>query len=325
MSSGGNTHWCHQCSQPVRPQGRNLVCPCCDGGFIQELAEVMGTHSSDGSGLRLMDPSQDARFGIMDAFAALMRHRMIGRGPNFDVRGRPAMFGERTSVGVGPRHPGQLLIYHGQSPVAVDPFDFFFTDGHGVGQRRADSGDIFMGQRRVDSGDFFMGHGLQELIEQLSVNDRRGPPPAPRSAIDAMPTIKILQRHLNTDTHCPVCQDKFELGTRARQMPCDHIYHSDCIVPWLVEHNSCPVCRVELPSLDSANARSQRSVNTSGSGGGSSRRDSNSQSQGRWNPFSFLRPSNSSNQNTQRHSGTEGNSATAPNEEHSRTRWPFDY
>ncbi|XP_047968455.1 probable E3 ubiquitin-protein ligase RHC1A [Salvia hispanica] len=316
MSSGGNTHWCHQCRQPVRPRGRNLVCPYCDGGFIQELAEVMGTHSGDGSGLGFM---QDPRFGIMDAFAALMRRRMIGRDPNFDVRGR-------TSVGVGPRPPGQLLIYHGQTPVAVDPFDFFFSDGHGVGQRRADSGEIFMGQRRADSGDFFMGHGLQELIEQLSVNDRRGPPPAPRSAIDAMPTIKILQRHLNTDAHCPVCQDKFELGTRARQMPCDHIYHSDCIVPWLVEHNSCPVCRVELPSLDSANSRSnlnQRAVNASDN---SSRRDiSNSQSQGRWNPFTFLWPSNSSNQNTQRHSGTEGNGAAAPNEEHSRTRWPFDY
>ncbi|XP_057782177.1 LOW QUALITY PROTEIN: probable E3 ubiquitin-protein ligase RHC1A [Salvia miltiorrhiza] len=322
MSSGGNTHWCYQCSQPVRPQGRNLVCPYCDGGFIQELPEVMGAHPGDGSGLGFMAPSQDPRFGIMDAFAALMRHRMIGRDPNFDVRGRPAMLSER-SAGIGTRPPGQLLIFHGQSPVAVDPFDFFFSDGHGMGQRRADFGDIFM------------GHGLQELIEQLSMNDRRGPPPAPRSAIDAMPTIKISQRHLNTDAHCPVCQDKFELGTRARQMPCDHIYHSDCIVPWLVEHNSCPVCRVELPSLGSGNARSnwsQRAMNTSSSGGGgggsstsTSRRDSNSQSQGRWNPFSFLWPSNSSSQNTQRQSGNEGNSAAAPNEEHSRTRWPFDY
>lgn len=323
MSSGGNTHWCYQCSQPVRPRSRNLVCPYCDGGFIQELPEVIGAHPGDGSGFGFVDPHHDPRFGIMDAFAALMRRRMIGRDPNFDVRTRSGMPTER-SVGIGSRPPGQLLIFHGQSPVAIpgqDPFDFFLSSGHGMGQRRADFGDIFM------------GHGLHELIEQLSMNDRRGPPPAPRSAIDAMPTIKISQRHLNTDAHCPVCQDKFELGVRARQMPCDHIYHSDCIVPWLVEHNSCPVCRVELPSQGSANAcsnSSQRAANTSSSGSNrsssSSRRDNNnSQNQGRWNPFSFLWPSNSSNQNAQRHSGTEGSSPAAPNEEHNRMQWPFNY
>ncbi|KAL2239992.1 probable E3 ubiquitin-protein ligase RHC1A [Sesamum indicum] len=318
MSSGGNTHWCYQCRQPVRPRGRNLVCPYCDGGFIQELAEFMGAHSNDTSDFGFMETFHDPRFGIMDAFAALMRHRMTGRDPNFDVRTRPGMLPER-SVGIGSRPPGPLLIFHGQHPAGLpdqDPFDFFFNSSPGMGHRQA------------DFSDFFMGHGLHELIEQLSMNDRRGPPPAPRSAIDAMPTIKITQRHLNTDAHCPVCKDKFELGSKARQMPCDHIYHSDCIVPWLVEHNSCPVCRLELPSQGSGSARpnwNERTGNPSSSGASSNRRENNSQNQGRWNPFSFLWPSNSSNQNSQRHSETGGNNSPAPSEEHNRMRWPFDY
>ncbi|KAL3850204.1 hypothetical protein ACJIZ3_012086 [Penstemon smallii] len=313
MSSGGNTHWCHQCSQPIRPRGRNLVCPYCDGGFIQELHELVGSHSGDASGFGLMEPFQDPRSSIMDAFAALMRQRMAGRDPNFDIRTRAGMVPER-SVGISSGPSGPLLIFHGQPPIGVphpDPFDFLLNGGPGIGQRR------------TDFGEFLVGHGLHELIEQLSMNDRRGPPPAPRSAIDAMPTIRISQRHLNTDSHCPVCQDKFELGSQARQMPCDHIYHSDCIVPWLIEHNSCPVCRLELPSHGSGSARPN--VNRRSGNPSSSRRDNNTQNQGRWNPFSFLWPSNSSNQNSQRHSETRGNNSRAPNEEQNWMRWPFDY
>lgn len=292
MSSGGKTHWCYQCSRAIRPRAHDLICPYCDGGFIQELPELMGPQPIDPPSLGYTDPFHDPRFGIMNAFAALTRQRMVGgRDPNFDgqTQTRPSTIQDRPAR-AGSRPSGPVLIVNGQHyPFGLpdhDPFEFFFNDGPRFGHRN--HGDL---------SDFLMGHGLHELIEQLSMNDRQqqGPPPASRSAIDAMPTIKITQRHLNTDTHCPVCKDKFELGSKARQMPCDHLYHSECIVPWLVEHNSCPVCRVELPSTGSVNTRNnlnRRNSNTSGgnNSAGSSRRDPT-----RWNPFSFLWPSNSTN------------------------------
>jgi len=37
---------------------------------------------------------------------------------------------------------------------------------------------------------------------------------------------------------------------RIIEMPCDHVFHNACIMPWLKDHNSCPQCRYELPTDD---------------------------------------------------------------------------
>ncbi|XP_024392985.1 E3 ubiquitin-protein ligase RING1-like [Physcomitrium patens] len=132
-------------------------------------------------------------------------------------------------------------------------------------------------------GDYFLGPGLDQLIQQLAENDpsRHGAPPASKSAVEAMPTIQISQEHLGTDAmQCAVCKDEFELGALVRQMPCKHMYHADCILPWLAQHNSCPVCRYEMPTDDHSYNQSHSnsipaastaaSTNPEGNGGGGS-------------------------------------------------------
>ena len=84
-------------------------------------------------------------------------------------------------------------------------------------------------------------------------NNRPGPPPAASSAIAALPMVKLTQTHLASDPNCPICKDEFLLDMEARELPCKHFYHSDCIIPWLRMHNTCPVCRYELQGVTSAN------------------------------------------------------------------------
>lgn len=323
MSSGGNTHWCYQCRRPVRLRGRDLLCPYCDCGFVQELSEIAGTRQQE-FGFQTDDPSEfpiterflDPRFGLVDGLAAFMRHRMA---TNLDIRRRSGLFPEQgLAFGSGP-----WLIFNGQGPVRMsndDGFEFVLN------------GTPRFGQRRSGVEDFFMGPGLEQLIEQLTMNDRQGPPPAPRSAIDAMPTVKITHRHLSTDSHCPVCKEKFELGSEARQMPCNHIYHADCIVPWLVQHNSCPVCRLELPPQVSGSARGRRSTNLSGNGSNnnnSGEEGNSGQNQGRRSLLSSFWPFRSSNQNSRNRGETRGSSsASSYDDENNGTNysgWPFNY
>lgn len=106
---------------------------------------------------------------------------------------------------------------------------------------------------QANLGDYFIGPGLEQLIQQLAENDpnRYGTPPASKSSVQALPTIKSADKHLNSEMNqCAVCQDDFEKHMEVKQMPCEHIYHPDCLLRWLEMHSTCPICRYQLPTDD---------------------------------------------------------------------------
>ncbi|XP_040383271.1 formin-like protein 3 [Oryza brachyantha] len=53
---------------------------------------------------------------------------------------------------------------------------------------------------------------------------------------------------------CAVCTDALPLASTASGLPCGHLYHYHCIVPWLSLRNSCPVCRRGIPMFPAAAA-----------------------------------------------------------------------
>ena len=56
---------------------------------------------------------------------------------------------------------------------------------------------------------------------------------------------KVLDKKI--DGMCMICFDEFYIEQTVLELPCDHFYHKDCIVPYFKEHsNKCPICRCEV-------------------------------------------------------------------------------
>lgn len=48
---------------------------------------------------------------------------------------------------------------------------------------------------------------------------------------------------------CSICLDQYLVGDTicwAKTNECNHIFHQDCIVQWLQDHDECPLCRVDI-------------------------------------------------------------------------------
>lgn len=84
--------------------------------------------------------------------------------------------------------------------------------------------------------------------------------PTAKSAIEAIPSIKITDFMIQLESVivCAVCKEQFVIDNEAKQLPCNHIYHEDCILPWLKSHNSCPVCRFRMPAEESSGFKVRR-------------------------------------------------------------------
>ncbi|EPS61306.1 hypothetical protein M569_13496 [Genlisea aurea] len=217
-TTDGGTHWCYSCREPVTLRRQyHPVCSNCSGGFVQELDSPQ-------------DQNQRPRF--MQAVSNFLRQQVAVRSGISDVSRIP----EPDHHLNGGDSWDSFLVFSGDMPVAMPGaggFLEFFNEG--------------LGFRRENGDDYFVGPGVEEFFEHVSSSDHtRVPPPASRSSIDALPTVKISKKHIRADSMCAVCKEDFELGSQVRKLPCKHLYHSDCIVPWLEQRRSCPVCRQEL-------------------------------------------------------------------------------
>ncbi|KAI0597009.1 hypothetical protein F4775DRAFT_271771 [Biscogniauxia sp. FL1348] len=94
----------------------------------------------------------------------------------------------------------------------------------------------------------------QEALDRIITNlmeanpQSNAPAPASEDAIAKLERKSLDEAMLGPELkgECTICIDDMNLGDEAIVLPCKHWFHEECVVLWLKEHNSCPVCRAPI-------------------------------------------------------------------------------
>ncbi|XP_063927590.1 E3 ubiquitin-protein ligase goliath-like [Zophobas morio] len=72
---------------------------------------------------------------------------------------------------------------------------------------------------------------------------------AAKKALSKIPTknIKSEDKEVQGDGECcAICIEPYKICDVLRILPCGHEFHKSCIDPWLLEHRTCPMCKMDI-------------------------------------------------------------------------------
>lgn len=108
----------------------------------------------------------------------------------------------------------------------------------------------FLNPNAVHGDAVYSNEALDRIISNLMEANPQSNAAAPASqtAINNLLRKNLDQEMLGQEANaeCTICIDDMKLGDEACVLPCKHWFHNDCVVLWLREHNSCPVCRAPI-------------------------------------------------------------------------------
>uniref|UniRef100_A0A8C0VAC2 RING-type E3 ubiquitin transferase n=1 Tax=Cyanistes caeruleus TaxID=156563 RepID=A0A8C0VAC2_CYACU len=226
------------------------TCPRCESGFIEEVTDDSSTRAKWGSWL-LSCPSPQL-WDHLDHTVFFPDFRPFLNNGSLDPESRDTERGPPAELW-GPSRPPRLPMprryrSRGSSRPDRSPaiegiiqqiFAGFFANS------------AVPGSQHPFSCNPASRHRIFPSLQLLGQLENTGPPPADKEKISSLPTVPVTQEQVDTGLECPVCKEDYAVAEQVRQLPCNHIFHSSCIVPWLELHDTCPVCRKSLKGEDS--------------------------------------------------------------------------
>lgn len=260
--------FCHCCKCETNPKLPDFVCSRCDSDFIEEVTEDSSLLQNSTSGA-----SEDSNSLFSDLWQLLFMERsaLLSHPPSSESdpddseqvsagQSRPSPVSPGAAEAGEPESPSQPEQERSSRPEqrpAVEGIVQQFLAGlfaNNGNPGAAPAALSSMLQLHSNPGDYAWGQGgldavITELLGQL---ESSGPPPAEKEMISSLPTVCISQEQTDCRLECPVCREEYSSGESVRKLPCLHYFHSDCIVPWLELHDTCPVCRKSLDGVDNS-------------------------------------------------------------------------
>ena len=100
---------------------------------------------------------------------------------------------------------------------------------------------------------------LNEIIERMLHHTRDNPTDA--AIVSELPETKIddINKLDNDKKNCVICMEDFKAGDTSTNLPCLHMFHTNCIQSWLKKQNTCPICKFKLTpeNINNINRRGQ--------------------------------------------------------------------
>jgi len=81
------------------------------------------------------------------------------------------------------------------------------------------------------------------LVEEppaVVATDSKDSTSSPKKETQPKPVNKLENRE------CPICWEPYEVGQKVCWSPnerCNHVFHADCMITWLMNKDDCPMCR----------------------------------------------------------------------------------
>ncbi|KAH9494968.1 hypothetical protein Btru_020719 [Bulinus truncatus] len=207
----------------------SYTCASCNSGFIEELERPQPTFSAAIQNSESAAPYQV--FSPLFANVGTSRNRFNTSSVMLNNEDMEVEAGDEDDI----RNIGPNAVFHFSEPS---------PNLHGiinyVIQRLGN--DLGGGRNPIilhgNPGDYAWGAGgLDAIISQLLNHlEGTGAPPAQKEKIENLERIRISQTHVENTLQCSICMDDFELDIEVRKLPCDHLYHPECIIKWLELH-----------------------------------------------------------------------------------------